>query len=96
MFDLEYYNEITDYGKFCKELDEKLRTQYQKPAINPKKINIQRDKWFYYIEQFTSKHKGYSNWFKTCDNRVIKKLYTDEYYDNLDIRLNKIKINTNQ
>jgi hypothetical protein len=92
MFDLEYYNEITDYGNFKKEINEKLRTQYQKPAINTKKINIERDKWFNYIEQFTNKHKGYSAWFMTYDNKVIKKqkLYTDEYYDNLDNRLNKL------
>jgi hypothetical protein len=90
MFDLEYYNEITDYGKLIEIITERRRTLYEtqmKPP-NKTKINKQRDIWFYQLEQFNTKHIGYSNWFN--NNKVIKKLYTDEYLNNIDNRLNKL------
>lgn len=83
MFDLEYYNEITDYGKLSNELDERLRTQYNKPPVNTKKINLQRDIWRNQLDNFNRKHIGYSAWFN--NNKVIKKTYTDEYLDKLNI-----------
>lgn len=81
MFDLDYYNEITDYGKLSNELVERRRTIYKNPAVNNNKTNLQRDIWLNQINNFNRKHIGYSAWFN--NNKVIKKTYTDEYLNNI-------------
>lgn len=70
MFDLEYYNEIIDYGKLKKELAERIQTQYKKPAINPKKINLYRDAYIQQLDLFDIKHTSdYRFWYNNYYNK---------------------------
>ena len=95
MFDLEYYNEITDYGVIYNNLLEGRRMLY-KTHIDKKR----REEYRIYTEKtlrdlviFDKRHTpDYGKWFCNYNNKIpIKSLnqtWTDEYNINTINRLN--------
>ena len=70
MFDLEYYNDIINYGKLKKELEQRVQTQYQTPAINNNKVNLIRDAYFQQLDLFDIRHTSdYRFWYNNYYNK---------------------------
>lgn len=93
MFDLEYYNEIIDYGKLCNEIQEAKRkiTVYRKQKDKNKLMeNIDyNNNRLIIMNIFNRKHTyAYSNWYNKLP--IKHPTYNDEYIDNMANRLNKI------
>jgi len=95
MFDLEYYNEITDYNRIYEEIMEGRRQLY-----NTKVDKKRRMEYIEYTEKcirdmsiFERKHTlAYNNWYNNYYNKLpiksLKTTWTDEYYESTNNRLN--------
>jgi hypothetical protein len=97
MFDLEYYNEITNYGKLIEEILETKRkiTVYRKQKDKNKLIeNIDyNNNRLIIMNIFNRKHTyAYNNWYDDYYNKLPIKssTYTDEWYNNMINKLNKL------
>lgn len=99
MFDLEYYNEITDYGKLSNEIQEVKRkiTVYRKQKDKNKLMeNIEyNNNRLVIMNTFNRKHTyAYSKWYHNYYNKLPRKypthIYNDKYIDNMVNRLNKL------
>jgi hypothetical protein len=99
MFDLEYYNEITDYGKLIEERLEAKRkiTVYRKQKDKNKLIeNIDyNNNHLIIMNIFNRKHTyAYNKWYDNYYNKLPIKspnyTYTDEWQNNMVDRLNKL------
>ena len=97
MFDLEYYNEIIDYGKLVDKIMEERRQLYNIKK-NKKQLmeNIEyNNNRLIVMDIFNRKHTfAYINWYDNYYNKLpiksLKTTWTDEYYKNIPNRLNKL------
>jgi hypothetical protein len=99
MFDLEYYNEITDYGKLVEEI---LKAQRKTIVYIKQKDKKQLMENIDYnnnrliiMNIFNRKHTyAYNNWYDNYYNKLSIKshnyTYNDEWHNNITNRLNKL------
>jgi hypothetical protein len=97
MFDLEYYNEIIDYGKIKEEIMNVKRkiTVYRKQKDKNKLMeNIEyNNNRLIIMNIFNRKHTyAYNNWYDDYYNKlpINSPTYTDEWHNNMVNKLYKL------